>query len=200
MLEKDFDSTIGELLDGLKETDTQLRMRAARALALLPAKESPEVVEALAAHLQNDADARVRLCCAVGLMTNETELVRAAYIRAASDENEKVASLACGQLGFRGGAEARDALFQTLSRPEWRIRLEACKALVTLKAADNRLVTALEEMSLEAEAKVYDDEIEKFDEMEEEIRSEVLDSPEFESWGKTGTILEQARLIAANQD
>ncbi len=197
--EKNAASTTSALLDALEGTDKQLHSRSAWALSLLPLKKSPEVANALVSHLQNDPDTGVRLCCAIGLMSNEAPEVRDAYIHAVTDENEKVAQIALGQLGFRGGAEATTALFNTLSNPSWRVRLEACKSLITLKAADKRVVSTLEKMAQEPEAKVYDKELDEFDEINKQVHSEMPDEPEMEMWGKIGTILQKAREIAAQQ-
>lgn len=182
-------STTSVLLDALTEADKHLRERSAWALSLLPLRESPDVVNIFCDLLRNDPSDKMRLCCAIGLMRTKTIQVRDTYIQALKDKNEKVAMIACAQLGFRDGKESSVALFGTLSHPSWRIRLEACKSLITLKAADKRVVFSLEKMAQEQEAKVYNAEI-------DQISSPLFD---VEMWGKLETITEQARQIAASK-
>jgi hypothetical protein len=110
-----------------------------------------------------------------------------------------VAQIAVSELGFRGGAEATTALFNTLSNPSWRVRLQACTSLITLKAADKRVVSTLEKMSQEPEAKIYDAEMDEFEEFNQEVGWKMPDEPEMEWCGKIGTILEKARNLAAQQ-
>lgn len=198
------DSTTSALLDALEGTDKQLRSRAAWALSLLPLKQSPEVANALVYHLKTDPDTAIRLSCAIGLMGNQTPQAVGAYIHAAKDTNEKVAMVACSELGYRGAegaaAGAVEVLFELLAAPSWHIRLQACKALINLKAADGCVVMALEKMSQEPEAKEYDADIESFERIDKEVQAEFPDESEIEvekGWGKIETLLQHARDIAA---
>lgn len=197
MAEKNSTSTTSFLLEALDDEDKKLHSRSVWVLSLLPLKENFEVANALTHCLKNDADQNVRLCCAIGLMSHKTSPVRDAYISAVRDVYDKVAQIACGQLGFFGGMEATTALFETLSNPLWRVRLEACKALITLKAADKRVVSTLDQMCQESEASKYDAE---HDEFERLIGNVELPDEWQGMWGKIGTILEQARQIAAEQE
>jgi HEAT repeat protein len=121
-------------------------------------------------------------------------LLRPNAIALLKDPDERVIQIACGELGHRGGDDARAALFETLSHPTWRARLEACKALITLRAADQRVVSTLEAMSHETEAAKYDEEVADF----QQRLAEMGNPKEFQgSWGKIAAILEQARQIAA---
>ncbi|MBV9469042.1 MAG: HEAT repeat domain-containing protein [Abitibacteriaceae bacterium] len=122
-----------------------------------------------------------------------------AYIHALSDKNEKVVSIACGELGSQPSKDAVTALFTMLSHPSWRIRLEVCKSLIKLKAADGRVVSTLEKMTQEPEAIKYDAETEEFHQHAEEIHRQYPNEPKLEMWGKIGEILAQAQQIAAQQ-
>ena len=193
--QKNSASTGSILLATLAGKDQRLRLRAVWALALLPLKTQPRVIKALASLLQSDPDRRVRLCCAIGLMSAKGPLVEKAYLHAVADSDEKVGQIACGELGERGGAKAEAALFRTLTTRSWDVRLSACKALITLKAADQRVVRTLEKMATEPEAKEYDAQIEEFKKQERQLSTQHA-APPIETWGKVGTILEQARRIA----
>ena len=200
MCENDAAALTSVLLTALESAETKMRARAAQALGVLPIKESPAVADAIMNHLKTDADSKVRLCCAIKLMRNETPQVDAAFLHAAHDENDKVAQVACGQLGFRGGKDAANALFETLSSPSWRVRLAACKALILLEAADQRVIATLEAMSQEPEATVHDEEVDYFDEHFRQLYDEMPDEPKNRMWRRMATILEQAREVAARQN
>jgi HEAT repeat protein len=180
------------VLQALDAPDERLRAGAASSLGVLQAHE--EIADELISHLQHNTSARVRFGCAVTLMRVETPEVRQAYIGALKDTHEKIVQIACMELAHGGGEEAIEALFPVLAHDSWRVRLEACKALITLKAADQRVVSTLESMSREAEAARYDAQIEEFERQERERNTPA----EFRGvWGKIGTILEQARQIVA---
>lgn len=161
--------------------------------------------------LQHHEDERVRLSCAIYLMQVRNPVVDAAFLRALNDPFVRVAQIACVEVGARAGAQAAEALFKTMDHASWRVRLEACKALITLKKADARVVSALEAMSREPEAAVYDAECDEWGlDMEalmafgeasgilpktEKDRLSTQAPPEL--WGKLSTIIARARHIAA---
>ena len=91
----------------------------------------------------------MRLSCAIVLMSVHSPAVDRAYVHAMRDSEEKVARLACLEVGDRGGAEGTEALFTLLDHPNWHVRLEICKALITQKNADQRVLSTLEAMSRE---------------------------------------------------
>ncbi len=98
-----------------------------------------------------------------------------------------------------------------LTHSSWRVRLEACKALITLKRADVRVISALEAMSREPEAAVYDSEcneqplnMQELFEFCEELgiltktqKNELAAQAQPEPWGKLHTILTRARQIGS---
>lgn len=184
------------LLSALESPDPLLRGNAASQLPTI--RQDLEIRDELISHLHTSPYRGVRLACAICLMSAEVPEVRQAYIQALKDPYEKdpyekVVRIACMELGHRGGAAATAALLQVLGHPSWHARLEACKALITLKAADPRVVSTLEAMSREPEAAKYDAQIAMFRRMEAQSGL----SEEFKgSWGTLGTILEQARHLA----
>jgi hypothetical protein len=125
--------------------------------------------------------------------------VTEAYRCALGDSFDKVAQIACVELGSRGGAENADALIRVLDHPSWRVRLEACKALITLGKADQRVVATLEAMSREPEAGTYDAQCDDFERIQQEVAQELGESPPWgRLWGKLHSILEQARNLSAS--
>ncbi|BCM88381.1 hypothetical protein IAD21_00212 [Abditibacteriota bacterium] len=100
------------------------------------------------------------------------------------------------ELGFRGGTQVKAALFHTLSNPSWRVRLKVCKALINLKAVDQRVVSTLEKMTREPEAQKYDAQIERFDRIDKQNQAGTSSEAPIKTWGKIGTILQQARMMA----
>lgn len=144
--------------------------------------------------LLNDNSGRNRLSCAIDLMKVQEPQVKRAYIQALDDTFEEVVQLACFQLSHRGGIDTIEALYQALEHRSWHVRLEVCKALITLKSVDQRVVLALEQMVCEPEAIEYDSEYEELERL--------LGNPQFpnewtELWGRMDTIIERARQIAA---
>jgi HEAT repeat protein len=199
--ETDGTSISSMLLNALEESDDRLRRRAAWILTKPSFKEFSGVTNAFISHLRNDSSDDVRLTCAIGLMSRETPQVREVYIHAIKDKNEKVAQISCLQLGSYGGEKAIAALFERLAHNStWCVRLQICKALITAKAADQRVVTTLEKMSLEPEAKEYDAQNDEFAKIYQEIHSKMPNEPKIKMWGKIGTILEQAKQIAARKN
>ena len=179
--------------------EQNIRRRAGSALSLLKmggVNLEPKA-DALASHLQHNQDERVRLSCAGVLMSMPGPAVDRAYLRALADPFNKVALIACLELGYRCGTEGTAALFGTLTHPVWRVRLEACKALITQETADQRVVTTLEAMSREPDAVVYDRQVDQFKEFAEECSQAFGPDANFgEMWGKLDTILARAHAVA----
>ena len=154
---------------------------------------SDETVTELIDGLLTSTSNKRRVSCAIKLMGAEKPEVKQAYIQALTDPFDKVVQVACSTLGHLGGTDAATALFQVLEQYSWHSRLEACKALITLKAANAQVVSVLEKMSQEPDAASYDALIQQIHEAEKEP-----DYPEElkGGWGKIATILEQAKHVA----
>jgi hypothetical protein len=191
--------TLEALIGFLDHPDQKLRRLAGSLLSRLR-DHAASRAEALAGQLCGNADPRVRSSCAIVLMSVTDEVVTRAFCRALGDSFEKVAQIACVEVGHRGGAGSTEALMNLLGHAPWRVRLEACKALIVQGTADQRVIAALEAMSREPEAAVYDAEDEAFEEFAR-MASGVLgvDVPAGERWGKLATILAQAREVAAKR-
>jgi hypothetical protein len=185
----------------LEDSDRSVRTGAIRAISMVQAKDAlddsrvvdPVLEASLTSELRANADAAVRLGCAINLMSVRTPKSDAALNYAIHDSNDKVVQLACGEVGRRRSPGASDALHSALSHPSWRVRLEACKALITSGYADDAVVSILEQMSREPEAAVYDAEIDEFDRRERETGLTKLTG---KGWDKLDAILKQARDVA----
>ena len=187
------------LISFLGSPEQEIRRRAAKSLNLFrghPGWESR--AQALAEHLVQNADAHIRLSCAIKLMDNSSALVTLAYRRALEDPFDKVAQLACLEVGHRGGPGSTEALMRALGRSSWRVRLEACKALISQGTADGRVVATLEAMAQEPEAGVYDAECGEFEAIDREFERHTGEAPVEDRWGKLDTILDEARRVAAS--
>ncbi len=195
--------TLEALVTLLEDSDEKVRRRVGSSLSALKmagVSIAPRA-EALAAYLEHGADPRVRLSCAIVLMSVPGPAVDRALLRALGDSSEKIAQLACVEVGDRGGAEGTEALFRGLNHPSWRVRLEACKALITQRTADARVVAALEAMQRGPDGAAYDAEVEESKECVEEF-SKVFDpnGTAGEWWGKLDSILARARRVAAREE
>jgi len=189
-----------EMLDAiislLGSPEQEIRRQARKSLSIFP-EYLKSGGQALAEHLVQNADAHIRLSCAIKLMGNPTTPVTLAYYRALEDPFDKVAQIACLEVGYRGGAGSTEALMRMLDRNSWRVRLEACKALITQGTADGRVAAALEAMAQEPETRVYDTECDEFEAVEQEVKKETGEALLWgRFWGKLETILNQARSVA----
>jgi HEAT repeat protein len=180
------------LIGLLTDPDERTRGRAGSLLALF-SETVGDRAEELANLLRHSEDPSVRLGCAILLSAVEHPAGTAACIHALTDPFDKVAIVACDEVGERGGAQGAAALLEILDRPEWRVRIQACMALITLKSADPRLVTTLEALSQEPEVAVYDREDEEFNRV---AREAGLADEEGLTWGPVASILAQARQLA----
>ena len=191
-------ATIGALVKAMDHPEDLVRVRAARAISMHHAAK--DVSGDMARHLLTNPSEGARVSCAIGLMSVYTPAVREAYIRALDDKADRVVRMACGEVAYRGGAGAAEALSRKLDHPSWRVRLEVCKGLIVLKAADGRVVKTLEDMSKDPEAAVYDAEIDEFNRIDQEVAREMGPLPEeAKGWGKIGEILAQARQVASKK-
>jgi HEAT repeat protein len=190
------------LMSFLDSPDQTTRRRAGGALSFFKLGRvtmEPQAA-ALAEHLQRHTDERVRLSCAILLMSVPGTAADRAFLCALADPFDKVAQIACVELESRCGAEGTTALFGMLSHPSWRVRLEACKALITQKSADRRVVTTLESMSREPEAAVYDAEVDESNEFVKAFSKAFSpDRTPVEGWGKVQAILAKAAAIASRE-
>jgi hypothetical protein len=109
-----------------------------------------------------------------------------AYRCALDDSSDKVVQLACMQLGYRGGVENAEALIRVLNHNSWRVRLEACKALITQGMTDHRIAETIEALGKEPEATIYDAECDDHREMM--IKASGENWP-CKMWGKLNTII-----------
>jgi len=188
--------TLDAIISLLGSSEQKVRRQAAKSLSSF-SEYLESGGQALAEHLVQNTDAHIRLSCAIKLMSNPTMPVTLAYRRALEDSFDKVAQIACLEVGYREGAGSTEALMRMLDRECWRVRLEACKALITQETADGRVVAALEAMAQEPEARVYDTECDEFEAIEQEVQQETGEAlPCGRSWGKLETILNQARGVA----
>jgi len=179
----------------LSSAEQKLRRRAGSSLSFFRDQVEPRA-GVLAEHLLHHLDPRIRLSCAIVLMNVPTPPVTEAYRCALGDSFDKVAQIACVELGSRGGAENADALMRVLDHPSWDVRLEGCKALITQGKAGQAVVATLEAMGQQPEAGIYDAECDEFERIEQEAAQETGESPPWGFWGKLQSILEQARNLA----
>ena len=133
------------LISLVDSPDEKTRRRAAHALNWFR-EFIPQCADVLANHLERDNNSEVRLTCAILLMGVKNPAVDLAYAHAIADTEEKVATLACNEIGFRGGAAGIAALFNALKNAPPKVRLLACMALIRQEAADENVVSTLEEL------------------------------------------------------
>jgi len=185
--------TLAVLVQALDDPDSKVHSRAASELSLFNASIG-SVAAPLAAHLTSSPYSDVRLGCAIMLMSVKSPETHQAYLHALHDTSDKVVEIACVEIPSRPSSGDAEALYSVLDHPTWNVRLEVCKALITMQKADQRVVSALEAMSHEPEAAHYDALDEEFDRREKEMG---LSGELGKRWGKLDTILQQARRIAA---
>ena len=133
------------LISLMESPDEKTRRRAAHALNWFR-ELIPQRADVLANHLERDSNSEVRLTCAILLMDVRNPAVDVAYAHAMADSEEKVAALACKEIGFRGGDTGIAALFNVLKDARPKVRLLACMALIHQEAADEKVVSTLEEL------------------------------------------------------
>jgi len=191
------------LVNLLEDPIEQVRRRAGSALSLFSGLNPGPVtverhVETLARILREGGDPRVRLSCAILLMPIRHPAADRAYRLALHDSHEKVVQLACLEMSGRADAEGVRELRGLLNNSSWPVRLEACKALITLKAVDQQVVDTLEKMRTEPQAAEHDAETaavqnDLVDLLKTLPRDEAQDAPEQQLWGTLDEILAKAR-------
>lgn len=137
--------TFSTLVSMMDSPDDKTRRRAAHALNWFRSL-APQRADVLATHLEHDSNPEVRLTCAILLMDVKHPAVDLAYARATLDSEEKVAMLACNQIGYLGGATGIAVLLDAIRDARPKVRLHACIALIRLEAADDSVVSTLEEL------------------------------------------------------
>jgi HEAT repeat protein len=180
----------------IENEDGKIASRASH--GLIPfGKFSQTQLKLLSTHMQTHSVDWVRLSCAILLMSKKGSFVDAAYIKVLADPFEKVASVACIEVGARKSEVGTEALYNFLQRSEWRLRLEACKALVKQCTADNRVIETLVAMKEEPEARIYDEENEEFQKLNDDLNATLAnESEKGEIWGNLDSILKQAEDVA----
>lgn len=197
------EAMLAALVQLLEDPLEDVRRRAGSALGLFSRLNPGPVtverhVEELARILQEGGDPRVRLSCAILLMPIRHPAADRAYRQALHDSHEKVVQLACLEMSVRADAEGVRELRSLLKSPSWPVRLEACKALITLKVADQQVVNALESLKTEPQAAVHDAETaavkdDLLEMLKILVQDEVQDEPGKELWGTMDEILVKAR-------
>jgi HEAT repeat protein len=139
-------------------------VRGSVALALNELR-SPEALPALIEHLRNDPAPGVRRMCVAFLRLFRDERADDALRRALEDSSPLVVCLASEQVGESGDPRAVPLLLPLLDHPDRDVRFSAANALLKLRAADPRLVAALEQLARDPEAEEYDLETAKWDQI-----------------------------------
>src|SRR5207237_519361 len=111
-----------------------------------------EAIPALIGCLLEDPSAYVRRVCAGAGGSFSDERITVALIRALADPDWEVQQRASMVLGNKGNPAAIAPLLLLLDRLEREARYSASRALLKLRAADHRLVSALERLSNDPEA------------------------------------------------
>jgi HEAT repeat protein len=116
----------------------------------------PEALPGLGKHLLSDESDHVRRICSAFMHYFPAADAVPHLLPALADPDPGVVSSCCVSLGLLGDPTAIPSLLGLLDHPGWNTRLEACWALIKLKAADERIVAALEQLMREPEAVEYD--------------------------------------------
>ena len=129
-----------------------------------------------------------RINYAIQLTKHRGDQVEEAYIKTLNDTSEKMILLACKQLGRLSAKKAIISLLNLLNSNSWNIRLEACKALLSIQGEDvqlhidlNRVIKTLEEINDSSNAYEYDLAV-------EEIRYDLGEEYRLEQGSVFGTI------------
>jgi HEAT repeat protein len=190
---------VPSLVNALDDASTRVRFAAALALWHL---EPPEAVPAFIERVRTDPSWDVRAMCASYLGWHGNEQVVEVLIEALKDENESVQKAAIGSLGRIGDERAIPSLLPRLGHNDWRVRYQTAFALLSLKAADPRLVAALERLAAEPESEEHDLEVEEWNcnlERHRELARETGDE-EPEPRQKIHELLEEARRLLIEGD
>jgi HEAT repeat protein len=147
------DKAVAQLVNALEDESPKVRVGAVFALGHY---EAPESAPALIEHLSSDPDEHVRQQCATVLRWMKDQKTADALLSALKDESHGVKSAAASSLAYLGDQRAIEPLMTMIYDPDWHVRRAACEALVDLKLADKRLVTAINRLRGAPEAKEYE--------------------------------------------
>jgi HEAT repeat protein len=173
--------------------DPAIRVRSAAALAL-GALEAPEAVPALVDHLLYDTSPHVRLMCAAFLHRFHDERTVEPLMTCLADTDTRMLTSATIGLGVIGDARAIPVILPLVDHPLWSVRHHACWSLVELKAAEPRLVAALEKLAQSPEAEEHDLAVDE-DWLDMKELAEEEGEPPPTRRPKIGELLEQARRL-----
>jgi len=173
------EATLAAVVNALRHRNKRIRRRAGSTLSFFSALSGADItverhVRELAAYLVDGKDERVRLSCAIALMPLQNPSVDDAFMQALADPFESVVQIACVEVGARKGSGSLRALRSTLKHPSWRVRLEACKALISRKQAGPSVIAALKQLKREPEASAYELECREFCDLEASLHDAVI--------------------------
>jgi len=173
------EATLAAIVKALNHDEKRTRRRAGTTLPFFSALSRAGVTverhaTELAAYLAEGKDERVRLSCAIALMPLSGPKVDDAFMQALADPFESVVQIASVEVGARKVRGSLRALRSTLKHPSWRVRLEACKALILRKQAGPMVIAALKQLKREPEASVYDLECSEFRDLEASLHKAVI--------------------------
>lgn len=131
--------------------DSSAHVRATAVLAL-ESEHTKEVIPDLIRHLSDDPSDYVRAICAFTLMWVQDLRTFEPLVDALKSDDSRLRSAATTALGRLGDQRAIPPLMEVLNDPQWTIRCGAAWALLDLRAADERLVTAIEQLAQQPEA------------------------------------------------
>jgi HEAT repeat protein len=178
--------------------DLEQGIRSGAAMALMDL-EALEAVPVLIEHLLQDQSHRVQSVCAVCLGRFKDERAVHGLMQALGDPEPSVLELASASLGTIGDDRAVQSLLPLLDHPQWKVRANAAWALIRLKASEERLVSALEQLAREPEAEEHDLEADEWNcnlERHRRLAREVGE-PEPSPMLKMGEMIAQARRLLA---
>jgi HEAT repeat protein len=155
--EHDKSSVLAVLTEAIQHPDFKVRAQAVLLFGHLG-----EGYDLLVAHLEQDPSAHVRTLCVGMLSCSDYPPAVQAFIAALQDEDHKVVFAACMLLGRAGAGEAVAPLRQVLEHSSWNVRFNACEALYRLEAVDQQVVTILEALDREPQARSHDKWVLKF--------------------------------------
>jgi HEAT repeat protein len=143
----------------LSDPDARVRSGAVLRLGRLGAQQA---LPALAKHLLHDESGTVRALCAWRLLELGGEGVADALLQALADSVPGVLMAASMGAAKVGDGRAIPPLRHLLDHPDRNVRHVASRALLTLRAVDQRVVSTLEELAQDPEAEEHDLEVDEW--------------------------------------
>jgi HEAT repeat protein len=161
-----------------------------------------QALPALTQHLLHDESDHVRAICAWRLLELGGEGVVDALLQALADSVPGVLMAASMGAAKMGDLRAIPPLRRLLDHPERNVRYVASRALLTLKAVDQRVVSTLEELAQDPEAEEHDLEVDEWncDQGGQEGSDEEGGESEFWPHLKMHELVEQARNLLARPE